>query len=99
MISLPVLRRVRQLEKKLMITDNRLLAVREVLARFSDKLSQAQSFLQGAAKHVQEANDHNRANDLKVLRSQVSHMTPSGLRCTWRSACVQVWEVHLEGSG
>lgn len=56
-----------------MITDNRLPAVREVLARFSDKLSQALSLLQGAAAHVQETNDRNRANDLKVLRSQVSH--------------------------
>lgn len=87
----PVLGRVRQLEKKLMITDNRLPPVREVLARFSDKLSQAQSLLQGAAAHVQETNDRNRANDLKVLRSQVSHatpapavchMTPSGHNCT-----------------
>lgn len=108
MIWVPVLRRVRQLEKKLMITDNRLPAVREVLARFSDRLSQAQSLLQGAANHVQETNDRNRANDLKVLRSQVSpghapphvcHMTPSGHSCTWRSAGVQVWEVHLEGLG
>lgn len=70
-----LLRRVRQLEKKLMITDNRLPAVREVLVRFTDKLSQAQSLLQGAANHLQETNDRNRANDLKVLRSQVRHQS------------------------
>lgn len=81
-----MLRRVRQLEKKLIITDSRLPGVREVLARFSDKLSQAQSLLQGAGAHVQETNDRNRANGLKVLRSQVSqgHVShdPSGHCCT-----------------
>lgn len=93
MIWVPVLRRVRQLEKKLMITDNRLPAVREVLARFSDRLSQAQSLLQGAANHVQETNDRNRANDLKVLRSQVSpgHAPPPCLSHD------PVWpQLHLE---
>lgn len=101
MMSLPVLRRVRQLEKKLMITDNRLPAVREVLARFSDKLSQARSLLQAAADHVQETHDRNRANDLKVLRSQVRPGHAPSLSVSWRSSLGgppgRVWMVGLDG--
>lgn len=92
-----MLRRVRQLEKKLQTTDTRLPAVREVLARFLDKLSQAQGFLQEADTNVHETHDRNRANRLKVQRSQVSpgHAPPRfGITCTWRSA--DVLEVHRQ---
>ncbi|XP_060907248.1 laminin subunit alpha-4 [Labrus mixtus] len=65
-----VLRRVRQLEKKLMSTDSRLPPVREVLSRFSTKLSDAQGFLHKAAGHVQETEDINKATILKYQRSQ-----------------------------
>ncbi|XP_035473897.2 laminin subunit alpha-4 [Scophthalmus maximus] len=63
-----LLRQIRQLEKKLMITEGRLLPVREVLSRFSSKLSDAQGFLQKAAGTVQE--DMNRANVLKFHRNE-----------------------------
>uniref|UniRef100_A0A8D3D339 Laminin subunit alpha-4 n=1 Tax=Scophthalmus maximus TaxID=52904 RepID=A0A8D3D339_SCOMX len=67
---------IRQLEKKLMITEGRLLPVREVLSRFSSKLSDAQGFLQKAAGTVQETEDMNRANVLKFHRNEViSHDT------------------------
>ncbi|XP_070705268.1 laminin subunit alpha-4 [Pempheris klunzingeri] len=65
-----LLRRIRQLEKKLVITDGRLPPVREVLSRFSTKLSDAQSFLQKAASNVQETEDRNRANILKFQRNE-----------------------------
>lgn len=67
----PVLRRIRQLEKKLMITDGRLSPVREILSRLSAKLSDAQSFLQKASGTVQETEDMNRASILKLQRSEV----------------------------
>ncbi len=66
-----VLRRIRQLEKKLMITEGRLPPVREVLSRFSTKLSNAQDFVLKAASTVQEADNMNRANILKHQRNEV----------------------------
>ncbi|XP_068609646.1 laminin subunit alpha-4 [Brachionichthys hirsutus] len=66
-----LLRRTRQLEKKLMIADSRLPPVKEVLSRFSAKLSAAQGSLQEAASSVQEANDRNGANVLRFQRNQV----------------------------
>uniref|UniRef100_A0AAQ4NQ22 Laminin, alpha 4 n=1 Tax=Gasterosteus aculeatus aculeatus TaxID=481459 RepID=A0AAQ4NQ22_GASAC len=66
-----LLRRIRQLEKKLMITDGRLSPVREILSRLSAKLSDAQSFLQKASGTVQETEDMNRASILKLQRSEV----------------------------
>lgn len=75
-----VLRRVRQLEKKLMMTDGRLPPVREVLARFSTKLSDAQGFLQKAVGTVQETESKNRNSIVKVQRNEViSHDPPSPL--------------------
>lgn len=65
-----LLRRIRQLEKKLMNTDGRLPPVREILSRFSTKLSDAQSFLQKAASTVQEADNRNKANVLKHQRNE-----------------------------
>ncbi|CAJ1077321.1 laminin subunit alpha-4 isoform X2 [Xyrichtys novacula] len=65
-----LLRRIRQLEKKLINTDSRLPPVRELLSRFSSKLSDAQGFLQKAAGNVHETVDTNRANALKFQRNQ-----------------------------
>ncbi|KAL6096213.1 lama4 [Pungitius sinensis] len=65
-----LLRRIRQLEKKLMITDGRLSPVREILSRFSAKLSDAQGFLQKAADTVRETEDMNRASILKFQSSE-----------------------------
>lgn len=66
-----VLRRIRQLEKKLMITDSRLSPAREILLRFFTKLSDIQDFLQSAATTVQQTVDQNRANSLKFQRNEV----------------------------
>uniref|UniRef100_UPI0037E8F82A laminin subunit alpha-4 n=1 Tax=Semicossyphus pulcher TaxID=241346 RepID=UPI0037E8F82A len=65
-----LLRRIRQLEKKLMSTDGRLPPVREILSRFTSKLSDAQGFLHKAASSVQETENMNRANILKFQRNQ-----------------------------
>ncbi|XP_031717419.1 laminin subunit alpha-4 [Anarrhichthys ocellatus] len=65
-----LLRRTRQLEKKLMVIDGRLPPVREILSRFSAKLSDAQGFLQKAAGTVQETEDMNRASTLKFRRNE-----------------------------
>lgn len=75
----PVLRRIRQLEKKLVVTDNRLPPVNEVLSRFSAKLSDAQAFLHKAASTVQEASDKNRASVLKFQRNEVISHDPHAL--------------------
>ncbi|KAM9840767.1 laminin subunit alpha-4 [Aulostomus maculatus] len=66
-----LLRRIRQLEKKLMMSVGRLPPIRELLSRFTAKLSDAQSFLQKATSRVQEAADQNQASVLKFQRSQV----------------------------
>uniref|UniRef100_A0A7N6AAF2 Laminin, alpha 4 n=1 Tax=Anabas testudineus TaxID=64144 RepID=A0A7N6AAF2_ANATE len=63
--------RIRQLEKKLVITDNRLPPVREILSRFSTKLTSTQGLLQKAASTVQETEDKNRASIIKVQRNEV----------------------------
>ncbi|XP_040920787.1 laminin subunit alpha-4 isoform X2 [Toxotes jaculatrix] len=65
-----LLRRIRQLEKKLVNTDGRLPPVREVLSRFSTMLSAAQGFLQKAASTVQETENKNRASLLKFQRNE-----------------------------
>uniref|UniRef100_A0A3Q3KW01 Laminin, alpha 4 n=1 Tax=Mastacembelus armatus TaxID=205130 RepID=A0A3Q3KW01_9TELE len=65
-----LLRRVRQLEKKLMLTDGRLPPVREILSRFSTQLSNTQGFLQKAASTIQETEDKNRASILKFQRNE-----------------------------
>lgn len=81
-VVFPVLRRIRQLEKKLIATDSRLPSVREVLSRFSSRLSDAQGFLLKAASSVQETEDKNRASVLKVQRHEViSHDPPQLLQC------------------
>ncbi|XP_034068297.1 laminin subunit alpha-4 [Gymnodraco acuticeps] len=65
-----LLRRIRQLEKKLIITDGRLPPVREIFSRFSSKLSDAEGFLQKAASTLQETEDRNRASVLKFQRNE-----------------------------
>ncbi|KAM9355320.1 laminin subunit alpha-4 [Pholidichthys leucotaenia] len=65
-----LLRRIQQLEKKLMMTGSRLPSVREVLSRFSVTLSDTQGFLLKAATVVQETEDKNRASLLKFQRSE-----------------------------
>uniref|UniRef100_A0A3P9ABY1 Laminin, alpha 4 n=1 Tax=Esox lucius TaxID=8010 RepID=A0A3P9ABY1_ESOLU len=65
-----LLRRVRQLDKKLISTDGRLAPVREVLSRFTSKLSEARDILQKAANTVQETEDMNKANQVKFQRSE-----------------------------
>ncbi|MED6243517.1 hypothetical protein ATANTOWER_021645 [Ataeniobius toweri] len=66
-----LLTRIRQLEKKLMNTEGRLPSVREVLSRFSTRVSEARDFLLNAASTVQEAEDKNRASLLKFQRKEV----------------------------
>ncbi|XP_013999730.2 laminin subunit alpha-4 isoform X1 [Salmo salar] len=65
-----LLRRMRQLEKKLISTDSRVAPVREVLSRFTNKLSEAQEILQKAANTVEETEDMNKANTVKFQRSE-----------------------------
>uniref|UniRef100_A0A8C7UKV0 Laminin, alpha 4 n=1 Tax=Oncorhynchus mykiss TaxID=8022 RepID=A0A8C7UKV0_ONCMY len=72
----PVLRRMRQLEKKLISTDSRVAPVREVLSRFTNKLSEAQEILQKAANTVQETEDMNKANTVKFQKSEVTSHDP-----------------------
>uniref|UniRef100_A0A4W5N9M6 Uncharacterized protein n=1 Tax=Hucho hucho TaxID=62062 RepID=A0A4W5N9M6_9TELE len=71
-----VLRHVRQLEKKLISTEGRVAPVREVLSRFTKKLSEAQEILQKAANTVQETEDMNKANTVKFQRSEVTSHNP-----------------------
>ncbi|XP_046877503.1 laminin subunit alpha-4 [Hypomesus transpacificus] len=66
-----LLRRVRQMEKKQMVLDGRVTPVREVLSRFTTKLSEAQDLLQRAVSTVQETDDANKANMLKYQRNEV----------------------------
>uniref|UniRef100_A0A674D451 Laminin subunit alpha-4-like n=1 Tax=Salmo trutta TaxID=8032 RepID=A0A674D451_SALTR len=71
-----VLRHVRQLEKKLISTEGRVAPIREVLSRFTKKLSEAQDILQKAANTVQETEDMNKANTVKFQRSEVTSHNP-----------------------
>jgi hypothetical protein len=52
--------------------------VREVLSRFTKKLSEAQEILQKAANTVQETEDMNKANTVKFQRSEVTSHNPWG---------------------
>ncbi|XP_069017816.1 LOW QUALITY PROTEIN: laminin subunit alpha-4 [Embiotoca jacksoni] len=66
-----LLRRIRQLDKKLMMTEGRLPSVRDVLSRLSTRLSDARGFLLKAAGTVQEMEDKNRASVLKFQRNEL----------------------------
>ncbi|CAN9507589.1 unnamed protein product [Ophioblennius macclurei] len=70
-----LLRRVRQMEKKLMTTDNLLPPLSEVLSRFSNGLSEARDHLLKAASTVKEAEDKNRASVLKFQRNEAKHQS------------------------
>uniref|UniRef100_A0A8C9U0A8 Laminin, alpha 4 n=1 Tax=Scleropages formosus TaxID=113540 RepID=A0A8C9U0A8_SCLFO len=63
-----LLRRIRQLEKKLVSTDTRVSPVRDHLSQLSNKLSEAQDFLQRAQSTVHQTQDKNKANILKFQR-------------------------------
>ncbi|CAG5950513.1 unnamed protein product [Menidia menidia] len=65
-----LLRRVRQLEKKLMITEGRLPSVREVLSRFTTRLTDTQDFLRKAESTLQETERKNRGSILKFQRNE-----------------------------
>uniref|UniRef100_A0A8C5I4S0 Laminin subunit alpha 4 n=1 Tax=Gouania willdenowi TaxID=441366 RepID=A0A8C5I4S0_GOUWI len=77
LVMFSVLRRIRQLEKKLMMTDNRLLPVREGLSKLSSSLSSAQEILHKAATTVQETEDKNKANSQKLQRKEVISLMTS----------------------
>uniref|UniRef100_A0A667Z543 Laminin, alpha 4 n=1 Tax=Myripristis murdjan TaxID=586833 RepID=A0A667Z543_9TELE len=62
------------------ITDGRLSPVREVLSRFTAKLSDAQGLLQKAATTVQQTEDMNRANVFKYQRNEVISFNPPPLQ-------------------
>ncbi|XP_072296549.1 laminin subunit alpha-4 [Eucyclogobius newberryi] len=65
-----LLRRVRQQEKKLGLTDSRLPTIRELLSRFSTQLSHAHTLLQRAASTTQQTQDKNRVNVVKYQRNE-----------------------------
>lgn len=79
LVMFAVLGRIRQLEKKLMITNSRLPSVQEVLSRFSGRLSEAQGFLAKADSNVHEAENKNRASVLKFQRHEVISRDPPQL--------------------
>uniref|UniRef100_A0A672IHM2 Laminin, alpha 4 n=1 Tax=Salarias fasciatus TaxID=181472 RepID=A0A672IHM2_SALFA len=81
LVVLVVLRRVRQMEKKLMMTDNRLFPLREGLSHFSAGLSEAQDHLLKAASTVKETEDRNRASILKFQRNEVIFQDPLPYSC------------------
>uniref|UniRef100_A0A3Q3B6Z3 Laminin subunit alpha 4 n=1 Tax=Kryptolebias marmoratus TaxID=37003 RepID=A0A3Q3B6Z3_KRYMA len=65
-----LLRRIRQLEKKLMVTKGRLPSITEVMSNFSTRLSEAESFLSDAARAVQDTEDKNKASLLIFNRKE-----------------------------
>jgi len=88
LLVFPVLRRVRQLEKKLLITEGRLPSVREVLSRFSTRLLDTQDFLLKAENIVQETEHKNRGSILKFQRNEVISLHQLLLRATDLSSSV-----------
>ena len=73
----PVLRRVRQLEKKLVSTAGRVEPAREILSRFGSKLTQTQGLLEASGLQVAAAQAQDLASTLRAQRSQVGpHAIP-----------------------
>lgn len=66
-----VLRRVRHFEKTLMTTQGRLSPMREVLGRFTSRLSQAQDLLNKAEDTLQQTLNKYKTNQLKLQRREV----------------------------
>lgn len=83
-----MLTRVRQLEKKLMISQGRVPSVQEILSRFSSRLSEVRDFLLSAASTVQEAEDRNRASLLKFQRKEV--ISPA--LCSWNHTLLLLFD-------
>ncbi|KAJ8385950.1 hypothetical protein AAFF_G00179120, partial [Aldrovandia affinis] len=69
------LRRVRQLEKKLISTEGRISPVRDLLSQFSDKLTDAQEHLQKAMATIHQTAGKNKANHVKFQRSEAQRQT------------------------
>uniref|UniRef100_A0AAQ6A5Q9 Laminin, alpha 4 n=1 Tax=Amphiprion ocellaris TaxID=80972 RepID=A0AAQ6A5Q9_AMPOC len=90
LVVFSVLRRIRQLEKKLMMTDGRLPSVREVISRLSSRLSDARGFLLKASSTVQEAEDKNRASVLKFQRKEVIFQKPPSAPETPLHKCISI---------
>lgn len=67
-----MLRHVYQLEKKLKVTESRLPLVRDILSRFSTRLSDAHDLLQRANDMIDNVRNRNQANVLKFQRKEVS---------------------------
>ncbi|XP_077366687.1 laminin subunit alpha-4 [Festucalex cinctus] len=67
-----LLRRIRQLEKKSLITHGHLSPLKLALSRFTSKLSDAQSFLQNATSTLEETRDRNSGNVLKFQRNEAT---------------------------
>ncbi|XP_077409617.1 laminin subunit alpha-4 isoform X2 [Vanacampus margaritifer] len=67
-----LLRRIRQLEKKSLITHGHLSPLKLALSRFTSKLSDAQSFLQNATSTIKETRDRNSGNVLKFQRNEAT---------------------------
>ncbi|XP_061610820.1 laminin subunit alpha-4 isoform X2 [Phyllopteryx taeniolatus] len=67
-----LLRRIRQLEKKSLITHGHLTPLKLALSRFTTKLSDSQSFLQNATSTIEETQDRNRGNVLKFQRNEAT---------------------------
>uniref|UniRef100_A0A3B3BAH3 Laminin, alpha 4 n=1 Tax=Oryzias melastigma TaxID=30732 RepID=A0A3B3BAH3_ORYME len=87
-----VLRRIHQLEKKLKVTGNRLAPVRELMSRFSARLTEAQDFLLRATSTLEESKDKNRANIDQLHRKKV---LPPALPSHSKALPVEVIFVNL----
>uniref|UniRef100_A0A1A8V2I3 Laminin, alpha 4 n=1 Tax=Nothobranchius furzeri TaxID=105023 RepID=A0A1A8V2I3_NOTFU len=76
-MSHDLLRQIRQLEKKQLITAGLLPSVKEVLSRYSARLSESQTGLLKAASSVRETEDKNKASLLKLSRKEVKQQRMS----------------------
>uniref|UniRef100_A0A8C7WEV2 Laminin, alpha 4 n=1 Tax=Oncorhynchus mykiss TaxID=8022 RepID=A0A8C7WEV2_ONCMY len=83
-----LLRRMRQLEKKLISTDSRVAPVREVLSRFTNKLSEAQEILQKAAKQQQLMENYEAVNDTLQMAKDLIMDTENTVNVTEYHAAI-----------
>nr|XP_061806832.1 laminin subunit alpha-4-like [Nerophis lumbriciformis] len=67
-----LLRRIRQLEKKSVITNGHLSTIKMALSNFTTKLSESESFLQNATSTIDETKDKNSGNVLKFQRNEAT---------------------------
>ncbi|XP_037541645.1 laminin subunit alpha-4 [Nematolebias whitei] len=68
-----LLRRIRQMEKKLTVTEGRLPSIREVMSNFVSRLSDTNKFLEDAARTVWDTEDKNKASLLLFSRKEAKH--------------------------